>query len=216
MRSLVKYKENLELKRKEERMKRFGIDIDGTVTSPDSLLPFINKAFNLNILYENVNQYELTPFVNVDEKEFAHWFTENEPIIYKGSPPADDAIDVLNKWKHDHELFFISARGSHLLDVTEQWFFQHGLTFHHIELIGSHNKVETAKKHKVDLFFEDKHDNAVMIHEECQIPVILFDTPYNQDPVPKGVIRVRNWQEAYDWVENWLKTNETLRKKQLV
>ncbi|PLS01779.1 5' nucleotidase, NT5C type [Neobacillus cucumis] len=197
-------------------MRRFGIDIDGTVTSPASLLPFINRAFKLNILYEDVNQYELTPFVNVPEKEFAQWFTENEPIIYKGSPPAQGAIDVLNKWKQTHELFFISARGPHLLDVTEEWFFQNGLTFHHIELIGSHDKVETAKKHKVDVFFEDKHDNAVMIHEECRIPVILFDTPYNQDPIPEGVIRVKNWNEAYDWVENWLKKHETVRKKQLV
>jgi len=197
-------------------MIRFGIDIDGTVTSPTSLIPFINKAFNLNILYEDVNQYELTPFVNVPEEEFAKWFTENEPKIYEGSPPAKGAIEVLNKWKHKHELFFISARGPHLLDITEEWFFQHGLTFHHIELIGSHDKVETAKKHNIDIFFEDKHDNAVMIHEECRIPVILFDTPYNQDPLPEGVIRAKNWREANYWVETWLKNQEPVRKKQLV
>ncbi|MBM7651653.1 putative HAD superfamily protein [Neobacillus cucumis] len=197
-------------------MKRFGIDIDGTVTSPASLLPFINKAFNLNILYEDVNQYELTPFVNVGEKEFAEWFTENEPMIYKGSPPANGAIQVLKKWNLKHALFFISARDPHLLDVTEEWFYQNGLTFHHIELIGSHNKVETVKKHDIDIFFEDKHDNAVMIHEECGIPVLLFDTPYNQDPIPKGVIRVKNWKEANKWVENWLKRSELSAKKQLV
>jgi uncharacterized HAD superfamily protein len=197
-------------------MKRFGIDIDGTVTSPDSLLPFINKAFNLNILYEDVNQYELTPFVNVGEKEFAKWFTENEPMIYKESPPANGVIQVLKKWTHKHALFFISARGPHLLDVTEEWFYQNGLTFHHIELIGSHNKVETVKKHNIDIFFEDKHDNAVIIHEECSIPVLLFDTPYNQDPLPKGVIRVKNWKEADEWVENWLKKSESFQKEQLV
>src|SRR3954462_9651672 len=101
-------------------MIRFGIDIDGTVTSPTSIIPFINKAFDLNILYEDVNQYELTPFVNVSEKEFATWFSENEPMIYKGSPLAEGAGKVLNKWEKEHELFFISARGSHLLDVTIQ------------------------------------------------------------------------------------------------
>jgi uncharacterized protein len=185
--------------------KRFGIDIDGTVTCPTSILPYINKAFGLNILYEDVNQYELTPFVNVSEKEFAKWFTENEPTIYQGSPLAKGAGAVLNKWKNEHELFFISARGAHLLEVTEQWFFDKGITFDHIELIGSHDKVGTVKKHAVDIFFEDKHDNAVMIHEECHIPVILFDTPYNREPIPNGVIRVKNWNEAYTWVENWMK-----------
>jgi uncharacterized protein len=192
--------------------KRFGIDIDGTVTCPKSIIPFINKAFDLNIMYEDVKQYELTPFVNVSEKEFATWFAENEPIIYKGSPLAEGAGTVLNKWKNEHELFFISARGSQLLDVTIEWFLDKGLTFDHIELIGSHDKVATVKKHSVDIFFEDKHDNAVMIHEECQIPVILFDTPYNQDPLPKGVIRVNNWSEAYIWVANWEKQQKGIRE----
>ena len=35
-----------------------------------------------------------------------------------------------------------------------------------------------------------------MIHEQCHIPVLLFNTPYNQDPIPDGVIRVHNWNEA--------------------
>lgn len=183
--------------------KRFGIDIDGTVTCPKSILPFINKAFGLNIMYEDVTQYEYTPYVNVSEKEFATWFTENEPIIYANSPLANGVGNILKKWENEHELFFISARSSHLLDITINWFIENGLTFDHIELIGSHDKVATVKKHSVDIFFEDKHDNAVMIHEECQIPVILFDTPYNQEPLPNGVIRVNNWNEAYIWVENW-------------
>jgi uncharacterized HAD superfamily protein len=185
--------------------KRFGIDIDGTVTSPTSLIPFINQAFGLNIKYEDITQYELTPFVNVPEQELAKWFEENEPIIYQGSPLAHGAKSVLSKWKNEYELFFISARNPQLLEVTEKWFQEQGLTFDHIELIGSHDKIAAAKKHKVDIFFEDKHDNAVMIHEECHIPVILFNTPYNQDPLPNGVIRVNNWLEAQQWVDDWLK-----------
>jgi uncharacterized HAD superfamily protein len=193
-------------------MIRFGIDIDGTVTSPTSIIPYINKAFGMNIFYEDINQYELTPFVNVSAEMFAKWFIENEPIIYQGSPPAQGVEKILSKWKHKHELYFISARGAHLLDVTEKWFFDKGLPFHHIELIGSHDKVETVKKYHVNLFFEDKHDNAVMIHEECRIPVILFDTPYNQEPIPKGVIRVKNWKEADIWVEHWLSSNRNNRE----
>jgi uncharacterized HAD superfamily protein len=186
--------------------KRFGIDIDGTVTTPDAILPFLNKAFGLNVTLADVKQYDLNPVVNVSEEEFAKWFVENEPIIYQGSPLALGAETVLNTWKNQHELFFISARGPHLLDNTIKWFIDKGLTFHHIELIGTHDKIESVKRHQVEIFFEDKHDNAVMIHEECQIPVILFDTPYNQEPIPAGVIRVNNWKEAFIWVERWLKT----------
>jgi uncharacterized protein len=185
--------------------RRFGIDIDGTVTCPAALLPYINKRFGLNITLEDVKQYDLTKVVNVPEDQFANWFTENEPIIYEGSPLAMGAEMVLNAWKKKHELYFISARGAHLLENTKKWFSKSGITYHHIELIGSHDKVATALKHDVDIFLEDKHDNAVMIHEECNIPVLLFNTPYNQEPIPKGVIRVNNWMEANAWVKDWLK-----------
>lgn len=194
------------MKTRETRMKkRFGIDIDGTVTCPSSLVPYINKAFNMNITLDDIKQYDLNPLVEVTEAEFAEWFEKNEPVIYAESPLAKGAYPILNEWKNDHELYFISARSSHLLDVTEKWFTENDLTYHHIELIGTHHKVEAAKKYQVDVFFEDKHDNAVMIHEECQIPVILFNTPYNQDPIPQGVIRVNDWHEANAWIQNWLK-----------
>jgi uncharacterized protein len=183
---------------------RFGIDIDGTVTSPAAIIPFMNDAFGLNLTLDDIKQYSLNPLVNISAEEFSKWFKENEPMIYSGSDLSDGVLEVLNNWKNDHELFFISARGSHLLDITKKWFEKHNITFHHIELIGTHNKVEAVKKHKVDIFFEDKHDNAVVIHEECQIPVILFDTPYNRDPIPDGVIRVQNWHEAAKWVNTWL------------
>lgn len=185
--------------------KRLGIDIDGTVTSPDALLPFINKEYQLNLTLDDITEYELTNVIDIPADEFYEWFIKTEPVIYAQSPLAVGAKEVLNKWKEEFELYFISARSSNLLEVTNTWFNQNDIKYHHIELIGSHHKVETAKKYNVDVFFEDKHDNAVMIHEELGIPVILFDTPYNRDPIPEGVIRVKNWSEADAWINNWVK-----------
>ncbi|MGV3464826.1 MAG: 5' nucleotidase, NT5C type [Heyndrickxia sp.] len=185
--------------------KRFGIDIDGTVTSPDALLPFINNEYQLKLTLDDITEYELTNVIDIPPDEFYEWFTKTEPAIYAESPLAVGAKEVLNRWKEVFELYFISARRQNLLEVTNKWFNQNDITFHHIELIGSHHKVETAKKYRVDVFFEDKHDNAVMIHKELGIPVLLFDTPYNRDPIPDGVIRVKNWEEAETWINNWIK-----------
>lgn len=185
--------------------RKFGIDIDGTVTCPSTLVPYLNKAFNLEITLDDIKQYDLTPLVDISEKEFAKWFNHNEPTIYSESPLAEGAKNILLDWAKEHELYFISARGEHLLQLTKDWFHQHELIYHHIDLIGTHDKIKAAKQYDVDIFFEDKHDNAVMIHEECKIPVLLFDTPYNRDPIPNGVIRIHNWMEARNWVSNWLK-----------
>jgi uncharacterized protein len=184
---------------------RFGIDIDGTVTCPTSLIPFLNQAFGLTLTLEDIKQYELTPLVDVSEQEFAEWFHKNEPKMYKESPLAEGVKDVLVTWALKHELFFISARGQHLIDLTKEWFHTHEIPFHHIELVGTHDKIEAVKKHRIEIFLEDKHDNAVMIAKECSIPVLLFDTPYNQDPIPEQVIRVKNWHEAANWVDKWLR-----------
>lgn len=180
---------------------RFGIDIDGTVTCPTSLLPHINKAFNCNLQLNDIKEYDLTKAFPISEQTFYEWFKKEEANIYATSPIQADAHAVLSAWKETYELYFISARGENVMDVTLNWFKEQELLYDHIELIGTHNKIETARKHGVHVFFEDKHDNAVEIHEELAIPVLLFNTPYNQLPVPSGVIRVNNWIEAKNWVE---------------
>lgn len=185
--------------------KRFGIDIDGTVTCPTSLIPHINQAFNRSLSLHDLTEYDLTKALpDISPGTFSNWFLEAEPAIYSSSPVVENADKILEQWKEKHELFFISARSSKHIDLTTEWFKEKGIEYDHIELIGSHDKVNTAKKFNVDIFFEDKHDNAVMIHEECNIPVILFDTPYNREPLPKGVIRVNTWIEAKNWVNTWI------------
>ena len=184
--------------------KKFGIDIDGTITSPHSFVPHINQAFDLNITLDDLYEYEITKCIDVSPEEFGKWFTEMEPNLYSKSPIADHAQMIINQWQQQHDILFISARANHLIDVTEKWFAENKINYHQIELIGSHYKVETAKKLDVDIFFEDKHDNAVDISEQSNTPVILFDTPYNRKPIPEKVIRVSNWLEAESWVQNWM------------
>lgn len=182
---------------------RFGIDIDGTVTCPSTLLPHINKQYNVNLQLADITEYDfLSGFpYPVDRNEFQAWFKANEPAMYEVSELAKHALPTLNNWQHTYELYYISARGTNVQAITENWFKQHAVPYDHIELIGSHDKISVAKKHAVEAFFEDKHDNAVMLAEELKIPVVLFDTPYNQDPVPTNVIRVVDWLEANEWIK---------------
>ena len=182
---------------------RFGIDIDGTVTSPATLIPHINKQYNLAITLDDVVEYDfLSAFpYPVDRDQFQHWFKANEPEMYRVSELAHHAQEVLQSWKQKYELFYISARGQNVKDITTNWFYDQDIPFDHIELIGSHDKIKTAKAFEVDVFFEDKHDNAVMLAEQLNIPVLLFDTPYNRLPIPSNVIRVYDWLEANEWIK---------------
>jgi uncharacterized protein len=186
--------------------KRLGIDIDGTVTCPSTFIPYLNKSFQKNLTLKDITQYNLAPLYDTTEEEMDRWMEKYEAMIYERAPLAEHALEVINSWKNKYELFYISARGRHLYDLTEQWFQKNGVHYHHIELIGSHDKIEAVKTYRISAFFEDKYDNACDIAEACQIPVILFDTPYNQGPLPKQVIRVKDWLEAKQHVERLLST----------
>jgi uncharacterized HAD superfamily protein len=186
------------------KKRKLGFDIDGTVTCPAAIVPFINEAFHLQLTLENLTDYDLLKVVDVPEKDFTDWYEKKEAEIFTFSPLAEGAKEALLKWGTDHELIFISARGENVLDVTKEWFISHGIRYDHIELIGSHEKVESVNKYGVEIFFEDKYENAIEIQEKCQIPVLLFDTPYNQGSLPNGVKRVFSWKEARNWVEEWL------------
>ncbi|MBS2969712.1 hypothetical protein J9317_13145 [Metabacillus sp. KIGAM252] len=182
-------------------MLRLGIDIDGTITPPETFVPYLNKSFNKQITLDDIKDYDLTKALEVSYEELNQWMAEFEPIIYGEAPVSKGAKEILGKWKKKHDLIFISARGHHLYDTTLNWFEKNQVSYHNIDLVGSHDKLEAVKKHGIDVFFEDKHDNACMIGETFNIPVILFNTPYNQDPVPEQVVRVNSWFEAEEWVD---------------
>ncbi|MGM0835754.1 MAG: 5' nucleotidase, NT5C type [Bacillota bacterium] len=191
--------------------KRLGIDIDGTLTCPTTFVPFINKTLNKNITLEDMTQYDLTPLMGLSEEGFWKWMDEMEPVIYQDAPLAIGSKEIVQKWQGEFDLYFISARRSHLFEITNNWFSKQEIDYDHLELLGTHNKISAVKQHNIDLFFEDKHDNAVDISEECQIPVILFDTPYNRNPIPDNVHRVSNWFEAEKIVQTLLQTTAPLK-----
>jgi uncharacterized HAD superfamily protein len=186
---------------------RFGFDIDGTTTTNDWLLPYVNEFFGLEIQMEDVIEYDLCHATNTSPDVFGKWFIENEERMYINPPIMAGAKEMIVKWAVNNEVYFISARGEEVLDVTESWLKINEIPYNHLELIGTHHKIDAIKKHQIQIFFEDRHDNAVNISRECGIPCILFDAPYNRLPIPEdvNVIRCYDWQEAAKWVNEWMK-----------
>lgn len=182
--------------------KYFGIDIDGTITCPRSFLPFINKAFQTELELEDMKDYNLIPLLNISEKEFWQWMDQNEADIYLHSQIVENAKNTLQAWSEKAHLHYITARRPYLEGTTLQWFEQNKVPYHQITHVGSHDKIKAVQNNKIELFFEDNYDNACAIAEHCKIPVLLFDMPYNQKPVPSDVIKIKDWKEAEDWVIN--------------
>ncbi|MFN2745311.1 hypothetical protein ACINLE_08795 [Bacillus sp. z60-18] len=181
-------------------MLHLGIDIDGTITAQDTFVPYLNESFSLSITLDDIKDYDLTKLLNISDEDFWKWMNENEPRIYQEALLAQYAKQTLDELKQQHRLIYITARRNHLKDITFNWFRQHNIHYDHIELVGGHDKLEAVLKHGIDVFFEDHHGNATMIAKEADIPVLLFNTPYNQLPSDSNIIRVNSWLEAADWL----------------
>ncbi|WP_315969547.1 5' nucleotidase, NT5C type [Rubeoparvulum massiliense] len=175
---------------------RLGIDIDGTITDPTTFIPYLNRAFRKRLTFDQVTEYDLAQVYGIDKEIMDRWFNHNVATIYANSPLLPEAYLRLKEWEPYHQLIFISARDQNHAPLTKRWLQQHQIPYDDLECIGSHNKIETAKAHQVDIFFEDKYDNAVDLAEALDIPVFLFDTPYNQGPLPKQVQRVSSWHDV--------------------
>ena len=66
------------------------------------------------------------------------------------------------------------------------------------------------------LFLKINMIMQLIFMKNLDIPVILFDTPYNRKPIPEGVIRVQDWQEANDWIKKLFPIEATVKIKKTV
>lgn len=185
---------------KKEKFLTIGIDIDGTVTSPSSIVPLMNESFGKDLRYEDCREYNLANVYKITDEQFADWLTQNGERLYDEAPVHGTADRVLRDWQNQYKLVYISAREAHHLNVTKNWFHRYNIPYHEIDLIGSHDKLASARKWQVDLFLEDRLENALQLSSALQIPVFLFDTPYNQGDLPKRVHRVTSWEEVREKV----------------
>ncbi|ELK40489.1 hypothetical protein ABE205_06000 [Brevibacillus agri] len=181
---------------KPEKILTIGIDIDGTVTSPSSIVPLMNESFGRDLRYEDCYEYNLANVYQITDAEFEEWLDQNGERLYDEAPVHGIADQVLRKWYPAHKLIYISAREARHHDVTLNWFARYQIPYHEVDLIGSHDKLAAAQRWGVDLFLEDRLENALQLSEALQIPVFLFDTPYNQARLPELVHRVTSWEEV--------------------
>ncbi|WNC13228.1 5' nucleotidase, NT5C type [Brevibacillus brevis] len=184
-----------------DKVLTIGIDIDGTVTSPSSIVPMMNESFGKDLRYEDCYEYNLANVYNITDEEFDQWLEDNGERLYDEAPVHGSADRILQSWHPHYKLVYISAREARHRDVTINWFSRYSIPYHEVDLIGSHDKLAAAKRWGVDLFLEDRLENALQLSQALQIPVFLFDTPYNQGELPSLIHRVSTWEEVHDYVE---------------
>lgn len=177
------------------------IDIDGTITEAYDWIPRVNDYFNTNIKPKDVTVYEIHRVLGVDRAAYDLFYALYGESLHQESRIRKGAKKVLSNLYRQHQIHFVTAREERMKNVTYLWFSHHKIPMNSLTLLGSHDKVGTAKDLSCDIFIEDRYENAIQL-AESGFEVLLMDCNYNKGPLPSNVTRVTNWFEIENIIEN--------------
>ena len=175
------------------------IDIDGTITDPYHFLPYLNEINNKKITNEECNTINWETLYGIDMDIMLKEFHEKYMHSYDEAVVIDEAREIINLLKESHNLCFVTARSSHLEDITKNWLVKNNLSEIDVYLLGSDYKITKAKELECHIFIEDNPSNAMQLADEG-MHVLLIDTNYNKDITHERIKRVTNWKEISDFI----------------
>lgn len=184
-----------------------GIDIDGTITDPYQWLGLLNGYFGTNITKKDMVSYHVEDFSSITTEEFGDFMKECGDKMCSTAIPRDASSELVNKLHKNHNIHFITARESSSRESTEDWFRRYNFPLANLHMLGNHNKLAIAKELKCDLFIEDRYETAIEL-ALAGIKVLLLDCNYNRQPLIPGIIRVYNWLEIEEEINNMIKRGE--------
>ncbi|EKQ57258.1 MULTISPECIES: hypothetical protein [unclassified Clostridium] len=185
------------------------IDIDGTITDPYYWLSHANSYFNCNISEEQVTCYEIANVLNVKESDYLEFYDKLKVKIHTEEKLRDDVKEILNKVFENNNIYFVTAREKSLELLTFLYLKEHGIPFDELYVLGTHNKVPKAFDLDCDIFIEDSYDNALQLSQSGFF-VILLDTNYNRFELNENIVRVSNWTEVLQIINEFIKESEAI------
>lgn len=179
-----------------------GIDIDDTINKLSETLIGYAEKYNTDneIRYEiKPNKWEFEEAFGWDEEHIKKFMSTYIKKCFQEVKIKSDAKEYINKLHNEgNKIIIITARREEnckdIYDVSKNWLVENGIKMDKLE-VGCYKKSEQCKENKVDIFIDDNVDNCKDVSKNLQIPVLLFDSIYNQEE--KDLKRVYNWKEAY-------------------
>lgn len=186
-----------------------GVDIDSVLADiVRPLLWYHNKKYHTKTKYQELVTHGLAKYWNCTEEqttkriiEFYHTdhFDKLKPIF--GSKKA------IGKLKEKHSLSAVTARPDIIEHKSLTWLNNHypnsfKAVYHTNIMLDYYNpknkKSDFIKKYKIDILIDDNLNFA----SECAargIPVLLFDSPWNQvKKLPENIKRVYSWKHIVE------------------
>lgn len=180
-----------------------GFDLDDVILDFHGVLNlYHNERFGTSFSKEHFTSWHVHDLWGCSKEEAANRILDfyESPEHWKAIPMVG-AVEAVKNLKHFHELHIITAKPEDLRERTLKWLDKYFLDMfsgvHFANHLGGgprRSKGEVAKEFGIEIFVEDALKNAEDV-ASYDIPVLLFDSPWNQGEVKAPITRVHSWDE---------------------
>lgn len=188
-----------------------GIDLDGVLGDILEIsIGALNAYFGRNLTVEDAWDYDLSKVYGLSPEQVRDFFAVRQDLLEEMAP-MPGARQCIERLYQRCRITIITARPPFQEDLTRAWLARHGFLYHDLVMVGSHDKREACRRAGIDLFIDDRLENALMLASEG-LPVILFAAPHNRVPeLPPGVVRLEGWESIYACLRCCLEAFQTSR-----
>ena len=183
---------------------RIGIDIDGVLTDLSRFyLDYGAKFAFENHMYKivNPNGYGIDDILNLEKGSYRDFWLKYDDYYTKKIYTREFASEVIEKLKNEgNEIHLITARNPKKEQDeswTTDWLKENNIYYDNLTF--TNEKLDCCKNNNIDLMIEDTVNNIVSISKI--IPVICFDTRYNQGCEGKNITRCYSWYDIYSKIK---------------
>lgn len=184
--------------------KKIGFDLDDVLMDfNNSLCIFHNREYGTTYSRNDIFTFNLEKVWNCGREQAVRRvldFYDSE--LHTNILPVIGAVDGILALKDSYDLYIVTAKPEALKDQTYRWLHKHFyhafkdvyFTNHFLGEGPRRSKGEICRELGIDLFIDDSLENAYSI-ATVGVPVLLFDTPWNQEDVAPPIHRVKGWEQ---------------------
>ena len=194
---------------------KIGIDIDDTTfVTVKSMLKYADKfelertgKVNKDSFGLIKDRYYLKALYKWDDETKYAFFNKYYKNILEECTLMKDADITLQKLKSEgDEINFVTARlmdidGCETEKITKESLKKFNIPYDNLNLHVI-DKVKFFKENNIDICIEDSYETCSIL-QSLGIKSILMTTKMNEKIDTKDVVRVNNWNEIYDIIENY-------------
>lgn len=194
---------------------KIGIDIDDTTfVTVKSMLKYADKfelertgKVNKDSFGLIKDRYYLKALYKWDDETKYAFFNKYYKNILEECTLMKDADITLQKLKSEgDEINFVTARlmdidGCETEKITKESLKKFNISYDNLNLHVI-DKVKFFKENNIDICIEDSYETCSRL-QSLGIKSILMTTKMNEKIDTKDVVRVNNWNEIYDIIENY-------------